>query len=120
MALVEIGEIDAGLAAANEISIDRLRAHALWTVAAAQANNGETTEARRTEALSLETVDMMVSPLDRAWLLSNIAISHARAGNTAAALKAFRRALDVAKSIDVAWARAQALGKVAATLVELN
>lgn len=120
MALVEIGEIDAGLAAANEIGIDRLRAHALWAVAAAQANSGEITEARRTEALSLETVDMIVSLLDRAWLLSNIAISHACAGNTAAALKAFRRALDVAKSIDVAWARAQALGKVAATLVELN
>ena len=59
-----------------------------------------------------------MSLLDR--VAPNIAISHARAGNTAAALKAFRRALDVAKSIDVAWARAQALGKVAATLVELN
>ena len=120
MALVEIGEIEAGLAAANEIGVDRLRAHALWTVAAAQANNGETEEARRTEALSLASVDSIPSPLDRAWLLSNIAISHARAGNAAEALKAFRRALDVAKSIDVAWARAQALGKVAATLMELN
>jgi tetratricopeptide (TPR) repeat protein len=118
--LVEIGEIDAGFATATEIEIDRLRAHALWTVAAAQASAGATEEARRSEALSLESVDAVASPLDRAWLLSNIAVSHARAGHNAAALKAFRRALDVAKSIEVAWARAQALGKVAATLVELN
>ena len=68
----------------------------------------------------MESVNAVASPLDRAWLLSNIAISHARAGHTAAALKAFRRALDVAKSIEIAWARAQALGKVAATLIELN
>ena len=119
-ALVEIGEISTGFETANDIEIDRLRAHAMWTVAAAQARAGETVEARRSEALSLESVDAVASPLDRAWLLSNIAISHARAGNHGAALKAFRRALDVAKSIEVAWARAQALGKVAATLVELN
>lgn len=119
-AMVDIGEIEAALATANEIEIDRLRAHAMWAVAAAQARTGATEEARHTEALSLESVDAVASPLDRAWLLSNIAISHSRAGNGGAALKAFRRALDVAKSIEVAWARAQALGKVAATLVELN
>ena len=40
LALVEIDEIVAGFAAANEIEIDRLRAYALWAVAAAQARIG--------------------------------------------------------------------------------
>ena len=74
LALVEIDEIAAGFAAANEIEIDRLRAYALWAVAAAQARIGETDEARRTEARSGRTDPVGGDAKERG------AVAHAGAG----------------------------------------
>ena len=115
-----IGDNAAASEAADNIASLSLRAHALARIAAARARAGETAAAARIARRADALVDTIPSPLDRVWVLCDIALADDRDGAHGAALAAFRRALDIAKAISVPWARAQALGKTAATLLELR
>ena len=115
----DVGDAIAALDAAAQIENPGLRAHALALIAVAQARIGAPAAAQ-TERLAQDALAAIPNALDRAWTLSDIALDHHRNGADGAALAAFRRALDTAKAIEVAWARAQALGKIAATLIQLR
>ena len=118
-AWIDVGDAIAALDAAAQIENPGLRAHALALIAVAQARIGAPAAAQ-TERLAQDALAAIPNALDRAWTLSDIALDHHRNGADGAALAAFRRALDTAKAIEVAWARAQALGKIAATLIQLR
>ena len=115
-----VGDYTAASAAADNIASASLRTHALARIAAAYVRVGETAQAaqftRRADAL----VDTIASPLDRVWVLCDIALADDRDGARGAAIAAFRLAVDIAKAITAPWARAQALGKTATTLLELR
>ena len=122
LSLVEIGinygdsNLVKAAETANEIENDRLRAYALWTVAAAQARKGMDGEVVKTEKLAIEATDAIGSTLSQVWMLGDIAAENIQAGQMKRAAIAFKRGIDIAESIKNAWGRARALAKMAVTL----
>ncbi|MFQ5764612.1 MAG: peptidoglycan-binding protein [Rhodospirillales bacterium] len=113
------GLFERAVGAAQEIDDNRLRAHTLWTIAAEQIRAGDDAGAQQTKALADVATQQMKSTLSRVWMFSEIATGHAAEGEGDAAWAAFDRGLQVARSIDNAWGRARAFGKLAATLITL-
>lgn len=104
---------------AARIDDSRLRAQTLWAIAAAERAAGDTEGAAETEHAAEQATDAIVSRLSRAWMFSEIALTHARKGHAEAAEAAFHRGIEVARDLENAWGRARALARLAATLVEL-
>ena len=120
LAMVTIDALPQAGGLAKEITDQRLRADVLWTIAAAYTRRGDTAAASETAIRANDAIAAIKSPLDRAWVLSNLARTHAAAGDHEAARRAFDQALATARDITSPWARTQALTKVAATLIEMN
>ena len=120
LAMVTIDALPQAVSLAREITDRRLRADVLWTAAAAYSRRGDTAAADKTAIRANDAIAAIRSPLDRAWVLSNLARTHAAAGDREAAQRAFDQALATARDITSPWARTQALTKVAATLIEMN
>ena len=120
LAMVTIDALPQAVGLAREIVDQRLRADVLWTIAAAYTRRGDTAAASETAIRANDAIAAIKSPLDRAWVLSNLARTHAAAGDHEAARRAFDQALATARDITSPWARTQALTKVAATLIEMN
>ena len=126
LALTELGKsgdmrfYDEAVQATDKIADDQLRAHILWTVASERARAGDAAGASRTEALARAATEQIKSPLSRIWMYGDIASNHLAAGDQKAARGAFRNALFVAESIHNPWARARALGRLAAALTEID
>lgn len=108
-------------AAETALGIDdnRLRAHTLWTIAAEQIRAGDGIGARNTKTLAKQATGEIKSSLSRVWMFSEIAAGHASEGEDTDAWAAFDQGVAVARTIDNAWGRARAFGKLAATLIEL-
>jgi len=104
---------------AERVDDDRLRAHTLWTIAADQRRAGDDNDAKATESLADAATSEIKSKLTRVWMFAEIAIDHARKGESEIGWDAFSRGLGVGEKIDNAWGRARALAKLAHTLVEL-
>ncbi|MBC8339185.1 MAG: peptidoglycan-binding protein [Rhodospirillales bacterium] len=104
---------------AEEIDDNQLRAHTLWAIAAEQIRAGDDRGAQRTKARANRASGKIKSTLSRVWMFSDIAARHAAEGEEVAAWAAFDHGLSVARSIDNAWGRARAFGRLAATLIEL-
>ncbi len=126
MSLIDIGvqdksaNIEKAVETALEIENDRLRAYALWSVAAAQAKKGLIKETKKTEVLAVEATDAIGSTLSQVWMLSDLASENIQAGQVDRAANAFNRGIAIAESIENAWGRARALAKMAATLYEFR
>lgn len=124
LALIDIGKVsgDFGVAVetAQGISDKQLRAHGLWSIAAAQRRGGDEAGAARTERLASEATDDIKSRVSRVWMFGDIALGHAARGETNSAWTAFGRALKVARDTQNAWGRARVLGRLAAVLVDLT
>jgi hypothetical protein len=107
-------------AAETALGIDdnRLRAHTLWTIAAEQIRAGDKIGARETKTLAKQATADIKSSLSQVWMFSEIAAGHAAEGEDIDAWEAFDQGIRVARTIDNAWGRARALGKLAATLIE--
>lgn len=122
LSLIDIGVQDKSGTIANaaetalEIENDRLRAYALWSVAAAQAKKGLSEEVKKTEKLAAEATDAIGSSLSQVWMLSELASENILSGQRARATDAFTRGIEIAEQIENAWGRARALAKMAATL----
>ena len=108
-------------AAKTALGIDdnRLRAHTLWTIAAEQIRAGDESGARKTKTLAKQATGEIKSSLSQVWMFSEIAAGHATEGEDTDAWAAFDQGVLVARTIDNAWGRARAFGKLAATLIEL-
>jgi len=108
-------------AAETALGIDdnRLRAHTLWTIAAEQIRAGDPSGAGKTKTLAKQATGEIKSALSQVWMFSEIAAGHAAEGEDADAWAAFDQGVGVARTIDNAWGRARAFGKLAATLIEL-
>jgi peptidoglycan hydrolase-like protein with peptidoglycan-binding domain len=119
MGLVAFGQTGQALAAVNLIPDARVQAEALWAVAAAQSEDGDPSKSATTTARFYALVASIPSALDRTWLLCNGAIRSDSVGNPRAAQGLLSRALVQAESIGDPWARAQALAKVATTMVSV-
>ena len=120
IAFIAVEALPRAVEIASQITDSRLGADAFWSIAAAQRRSGDTAGLGRTDALAANAMADIKSPLDRAWVWSNLASTHARAGDREAAERAFTQALAVARDITSPWARTQALAKVAATLIDLQ
>jgi len=104
---------------ADKIDDNRLRAHTLWTIAAEQARAGDGDGAKAIRRRADDATTDIKSTLTQVWMFSEIAAEHAVAGEKDAGWMAFNQGLQVANTIDNAWGRARAFGKLAGTLVEL-
>ncbi|HJO68592.1 MAG TPA: peptidoglycan-binding domain-containing protein [Rhodospirillales bacterium] len=126
LALTELGKsgelpfYDEAVNATDKIADDQLRAHILWMIAGERARAGDTAGASRTEALARAATDQIKSPLSRVWMYGDIASNNLAAGDEKAARAAFRNALSVAESVHNPWARARALSRLAAALIEID
>jgi len=105
---------------AREIKDDRLRAHTLWTIAARQRRAGNVEAAAKTEPMAEKATAEIKSALSRMWMFTELSLSHMEAGAREAAWADFERALEITKGIHNAWARARAMGQLAAILVALD
>ncbi|MBI2977475.1 MAG: hypothetical protein HYY38_01275, partial [Rhodospirillales bacterium] len=104
---------------ADRIDDNRLRAPALWSIAAEQARAGDEAGAKFSRERAEQATAEIKSTLTQVWMFSEIATEHAVVGENDAGWSAFNQGLQVALRIDNAWGRARAFGKLAATLVEL-
>ena len=115
--------LDAPAAARRSIALiddAALRARALWSLAAAEARLGDGAAAARSEARALGATDQIIDPLDRVWLLSEIAVERSRAADAATAQSVFDRALAQTTVLDTPWLRARALSRLASGLVAMR
>ena len=108
--------VDPDRPVAGEIADPRVQAEAVWAVAVARARAGDDAGAAAARRQFFELAGGLASALDRAWLLCNAARRSAAAGDTANAKVAFDAALAESRDIGDAFARAQAITRVAATL----
>ncbi len=111
--------LDKALEAAHLIRDDRLKAHIFWTIADERRRSGDLNGATRAQEAATKATDDILSPFSRVWMLCDIAEERAKRWEHDAAWSIFHLALAEAKTIRNAWARARALGKVAATMTTL-
>lgn len=97
-----------------------LRARALWSLADAEARLGDGAAAARSEARALGAADQIEDPLDRVWLLCEIAVERSRVTGAGTAQSVFDRALAQTKALDTPWLRARALSRLASGLVAMR
>ena len=116
----QIGEFKDAFETVSMVEDPRLRAHALWSVAAAQIAHGDENGAGETAAKAVAEAESVGSGLDRAWALCEIALEQNAAGKPKAALETFNRGLMAAKSLKAPTFRARALAKLADTFVRLG
>lgn len=125
-ALTEIGRLGDGEAFATAIELagrvsdGKLRAHRLWSIAAAQRAVGDDTGADDTEVLAERATGEVKSSLTLVWMFADIAEERIGDGDADAAWKAFNRALGIASGISNPWARSRALARLASTHVNLS
>ena len=116
LAMAEVGMADAAWTVAADIPDPRVRAEAVWAVAAARARRRR----RRRGRTHAGTSSHSPTALPRTWLLCNAARRSTAAGDDATAGVAFAAALAASQNIGNAFARAQAITRVAATLGALR
>jgi peptidoglycan hydrolase-like protein with peptidoglycan-binding domain/tetratricopeptide (TPR) repeat protein len=104
---------------ATKIDDNRLRAHTLWAITAAQQAANDVEGAKQTEAAAEAATKAIVSRLSRVWMFGDIALTHARQGHRDRAEENFQRGLDIARSLENTWARSRALARLATVLVEV-
>jgi peptidoglycan hydrolase-like protein with peptidoglycan-binding domain len=91
----------------------RLRAHGLWVITAEQRRAGTFTKAEETQHQAENETDEIKSHLSRIWMLSDVAESHLKNDEKAAARAVLKKAIKSARLITNAWERTRALAKVA-------
>ena len=104
----------------ERIDAQALRARALWSLAEAETRLSDAAAASRSEAQAFGASDAIVDPLDRVWLLCDIAIERDRRGDTAAGRAIFDHALTHGKALETPWLRARALSRLAVALVQIQ
>ncbi len=119
-AQAQIGDITGAMKTAEIIEDERLRAHAFWSIAAAQIKAGDDEGGRKTTALAIAEAESVTSGLDRTWSLCEIALEQHLAGEKDASRDSFQRGLSAARTLKSPTFRARAFAKLADTLVRLN
>ena len=97
----------------------RLRAHAPWSAAVAQIEQGDEESAGSTATRAVAEAESVSSGLDRAWALWEIALDQDAARRTTADKETFHCGLMAAKSLKAPTLRARGLAKLADTLIRI-
>lgn len=103
---------------AERINDRKLKAHTLWLITARQRAIGDNSW-KSTEEMAERATEEVIGALSRVWMFADISESHAIAGNSDAAWRAFDHGIAIAKSIENAWSRSRTMAKLAATLIRL-
>ena len=106
--------------ATESIDNEHLRAHSLWTIAAAQARMTLTADSAATVRLAKIATERIGSSMSQVWMLADIASERIASGESEGARDALEHGLTIAKGISNPWGRARALARLAATLYELR
>ena len=112
-----LGAVDGALETAIDIADDDIRARALAVIGVTQARAGDTLAARATIGAAMRAVDRVRDPLQRVWLLSDLALAGIEDGGH---VRLIERAAEEAAAIGTAWARARALSRVALVLARVQ
>lgn len=104
---------------AARIGDNRLRAHTLWAIAAAQRRAGDRDGASLTEAKAEKAAAAIVSKLSRVWMYGEMAENFARRRHADLAWEAFFRAIKAARAIENPWGRSRAMARLAGALIEV-
>jgi len=116
-ALIEAGDLAVARSTAAAISDPALRTQGLWAVAVA-APAGLERDATLSDARA--SAMRIATDVDRVWALAGAALSALRNGNRSTGQLALDEALQIAGGISAAFARANAMTKLAATLQEFD
>ena len=98
----------------------RLQSDAYWSIAAAQARSGFAQGAKKNFGRAKRSLADVQSPLDRSWIMSNLVVGQIREEDYPAAKRALNRAVEITRDITSPWARAQAIAKLAGSLIALE
>jgi peptidoglycan hydrolase-like protein with peptidoglycan-binding domain len=110
---------DSAVKTASRINDNTLRAHTLWTLAAMRKRTGDDSGFETTRSVATTATETIVSPLSQVWMYGDLASAHLKAGEIDAAWVSFKEGLKVAEGVHNAWARARALGRLAAAISDL-
>lgn len=120
VSMAEAGRTDAGIETALDIEDERLKVDALLSITRILSEAGDGERARQIEEKTFEAARAMTSTLDRAFVLSDLAVIDAQAGKDISARATLAEALGIAREIDDPWARARSLSKVASALARIE
>jgi hypothetical protein len=114
---LDLKQPDQALEPARAIGEATLRARVLFAVAHAQAALGE--DAAATVGDAERAAAAVASPLDQCWMLTEVALGFAQAGDKSAAQAMLQRAVEIAAAIQDPASRARAFSRVASVLLEI-
>ena len=98
----------------------KLRINAYVTMSRIARENGDEDSATRLSNEATTLARGLTNPLDKAFVLADLASSQAAGGDGATGRATLGEAVDVAAKITDPWARARALSKAASALVVIN
>jgi peptidoglycan hydrolase-like protein with peptidoglycan-binding domain len=117
-AYIDLKQPEPAAAAAHAVADATIRARLLFVIAHLQAAQGAP-GAGGTLAAAEHAAEMIVAPLDHCWMLTEVALAFAGAGDRTAGQAMLRRATEIAVSIQEPASRARAFSRVASVMLEL-
>lgn len=112
--------LDQAEATTLQIKDNRLRSQFLWVIASERRKDGDLAGAEKTSEQAEKQTRSIKSKLTQVWMFADLSVKELQKDNKDEAWAAFYRALETGSTIDNAWGRARALGRLADTLIILN
>ncbi len=120
LAMARSNQMVEALRLVDSIQDMKLRINAYVTMGRIARGTGDADGAARLGDEATALARTLTNPLDKAFVLADLATSHAAGGDIATGRKTLGEAVGIAAKIADPWARARALSKAASALVVIN
>ncbi len=120
LAMVHHGDRAEAEDLAESIQDEKQRINTFVTMSLIARKNGNLLAAARLGARAVQYANELKIPLDKAFVLADLAMAQAESGEVEAARTTLSEAVAIAAQIVDPWARARALSKAASSLVVIN
>jgi peptidoglycan hydrolase-like protein with peptidoglycan-binding domain len=120
LAMARSGQMVEAVRLAESIQSAKLRINTFVSMSAIAKRHGDGAVAASLGDQAVTLAQELTNPLDKAFVLADLATSQAAGGNRAAGQATLYEAVSVAAKIADPWARARALSKAASALVAIN
>ncbi len=120
LAMVHHGDRAEAEDLAGSIQDEKQRINTFVTMSLIARKNGNLLAAARLSARAVLYANELKIPLDKAFVLADLAMAQAESGEVEAARTTLSEAVAIAAQIVDPWARARALSKAASSLVVIN
>jgi len=120
VAMAQSGQMVEAVRLTGSIQSAKLRINALVSMSSIAKRSGDEATATSLGDQATTLAQGLTNPLDKAFVLADLATSQVAGGNNAAGQATLLEAISVAAKITDPWARARALSKAASALVVIN